>query len=185
MNSLYAFLRAQILPLEEIDNAIPRKGHIVDLGCGQGLIATYLSNKPGRNVLGVDANSKRLPANKSNNLQFKKADITTLKLKSPITIILSDVLHHLSVEKQNKLINNSYKNLKIGGLLIIKEIDTDEWLRSRLSRLWDMLIYPKDKISFRSSNELTLRLKKTGFKLTVSRPCRLFPGSTTLYICKK
>ena len=185
MTQLYNFLRKQILPIDKIDKALPTRGVILDLGCGQGLIATYIAAKKYRTVIGIDANNKRLPNSNLENLTFKNGDITKLSVSKIDGVVISDVLHHIPKIKQDALFKKIFNNLNKNGRLVIKEIDSGELIRSNLSRLWDFLLYPKDKIAYRRSSELKVFLKKIGFTVSVSRPCRLFPGSTTLYICSK
>lgn len=181
----YELLRKLILPIGEIDKAIPKRGRVLDLGCGQGLIAHSLSKQSGRQVVGIDANKSRLPKYSRKNLTFKKSDITKLSIEKINGAVLSDVLHHLPLENQNKLLEKIFKNLNKNGVLVIKEIDTSEFIRSHLSRLWDFILYPQDKIAFTNSKYLKKILTSIGFKVTISRPYRYFPGSTTLYICTK
>lgn len=182
---LYEFLRTLILPLSEIDEAIPKNGKIIDFGCGQGLISNHLSKNSGRQIIGIDFNKIRLPNSTQKNLLFRKADITKISIEKINGAVMSDVLHHLSLIDQQKLLEKIYQNLKKGGILVIKEIDTSEFIRSHLSRLWDFILYPQDKITFTSHKYLKEALAKIGFIVTITRPCRFFPGSTTLYICIK
>src|SRR5436190_15445589 len=109
---LYNFLRSWMLPLKEIDNFVPAHGNIVDLGCGQGIIATYLSRKKTRNVIGVDLDADRLPPSSQKNLRFINSDIRNYNLKNIDAIILSDVLHHINYSDQKKLFKNIAQNLK-------------------------------------------------------------------------
>lgn len=185
MKTSYEFLRKLILPIDNIDKSIPKNGKILDLGCGQGLIAFFLSKQKSRYVIGIDENYKRLPGFSKKNLTFKKADITKLELKKINGVVLSDVLHHLPIKSQQKLLKKIYKSLNKKGILVIKEIDTDEFLRSRLSRFWDFVFYPRDKIIFWKATDLKRTLEKLGFKVKITRPVRFFPGSTTLFVCKK
>lgn len=178
-------LRPLVLPLREIDNYLPKKGTFIDIGCGEGLIASHLANQVNRNVIGIDVNIKRLPKSYQKNLTFKKADITKMSFKKINGAVLSDVLHHLSPRDQHILLEKVYKSLNRKGVLVIKEIDTSEFVRSKLSRLWDFILYPKDKIAFTNHKYLKKSLEHLGLKVNISRPCRYFPGSTTLYICTK
>lgn len=182
---LYDFLRRLILPLEQIDYYLPNNGTIIDLGCGQGIICKFLAKSQKRNIVGVDSNAKILPKSEIKNLKFISADVTKYPIKKAEGVILSDVLHHIDVKYQKKLLIDISKSLKSKGVLVIKEIDSEEFVRSALSRLWDFLLYPKDKISYWSSTKLRDFLGKLGFEVKVIRASRLFPGSTTLYICNK
>lgn len=181
----YEKIRSLILPLVEIDKNLPAHGTIYDLGCGQGVIAEYLAKKKNRLVIGVDIDNKRIPANQMKNLSFINKDIRKFNINKADGVVLSDVLHHLNKIEQTKILYKVFKGLKKSGVLIIKEIDTKEFVRSRLSRLWDLILYPKDKIEFRNSDQLISELQKIGFKVKISRPTRLFPGSTTLFVCTK
>ncbi|MDP2632577.1 MAG: class I SAM-dependent methyltransferase [Candidatus Curtissbacteria bacterium] len=183
--SLYDLLRSWMLPLKEIDRLIPRKGRIVDLGCGEGVTAKYLAHIKSRTIIGVDNNKKRLQKSTLKNLQFKLADIRKYPLKKADTVIFSDVLHHLSYVDQKVLLAKVAKALKKNRLLLIKEIDTKEFVRSSLSRFWDFVFYPKDKIYYHDSEKFKTELEKLGFIVEVIRASRLFPGSTTLFVCQK
>lgn len=183
--SLYEAFRSWMLPLKEMDHIIPKEGKVVELGCGEGIIAQYLARVSTREVLGVDRNQKRLPIVKQKNLQFDCADITNYKLGRVDSIVISDVLHHLPFASQNNLLKECYKALGSKGVLVIKEINTDDKVRSRLSRFWDFVFYPLEKISFSSAKVLKSKLRKIGFEVEMKKASLLFPGSTNLYICKK
>lgn len=186
MTRLYLALRKLILPLIEIDLSLPQKGKIIDLGCGQGIIASFLALKKSRVVVGIDNDFSRLPKSTQKNLTFSRENLNTIELPKINGAVISDVLHHLEPEDQIALVKKVYQTLAKNGVLIIKEIDTGEFIRSRLSRFWDFIFYPQDKIYFNSAKNLKNFLKKAGFKsVKISRPCRFFPGSTTLFICNK
>lgn len=182
---IYDFLRSLMLPLDKIDKALPKRGKIIDLGCGEGVTAKLLAQTRTRNVIGVDNNRKRLPDSFQKNLKFILADIRNYDLKDANAVIISDVLHHLSYKDQKKLLNKIATGLKKGGIFLIKEIDTDEFLRSRLSRFWDFIFYPKDKIYYQNSKDLIKKCRALGFKVRLIRALRIFPGSTNLFICQK
>ena len=182
---LYDFLRKAILPLEEIDASLPKKGKLLDLGCGEGVISKYLAKNKKRKVIGIDSDVRRLPKYKTKYLSFKNADIRNISLKGTSGVVISDVLHHLNLKDQKTLLGRISKELKKEGVLVVKEIDKGEFVRSRLSRLWDFVLYPQDNIKYWRSNELKNFLEEIGFKVKFFRPCRLFPGSTTLFVCQK
>lgn len=174
-----------MLPLKEIDEAIPQKGKIVELGCGEGVISSYLARSKKRQILGIDLNTRRITNSRMSNLKFKVGDITNINYKPQNAYVISDVLHHIEPVKQKRLLEKISKALGKNGVLVIKEIDKDEFLRSKMSRLWDFLLYPNDKINYWSSVDLKTYLIKIGFKVCIKRPSRFFPGSTTLFICTK
>lgn len=183
--AVYVLIKRLVLPLKEIDQSLPQRGLIIDLGCGEGSIAKYLARQQQRNVVGVDLSKDRLPKTNLKNLRFECLDIINFNISGAKGIILSDVLHHLDLFKQKKLLSKIAKNLKKGSVLVIKEIDTQEFIRSKLSRFWDFIFYPQDKIYYSGSQYLKLLLENLGFRVKLIRTSRLFPGSTTLYIARK
>ena len=179
------FFRSLILPLNEIDEVLPQSGKIFDLGCGEGVISKYLAQNTKRIVIGVDSDGKRLPKSTQKNLTFKMGDIRKYNVKNADVVIISDVLHHIRFKDQEKVLKNATRGLSKGGLLVIKEIDTQEFLRSAMSRFWDFIFYPKEKIYFNNAKEFETKLTSLGFNVKVKRTTRLFPGSTTLFIARK
>lgn len=183
--SPHNFLRVLMLPLKEIDSFLPQSGKIVDLGCGEGVIAEFLASKNGRMIIGIDLDEKRLKVSTQKNLRFQVGDIRKFKLDKIDGVIISDVLHHVNFQDQRLVLKNIAKGLKKGGVLVVKEIDTGEFIRSRLSRFWDFVFYPGEKIYFNDAQKLKKLLESLGFTVSIKRPTRLFPGSTTLFVCKK
>lgn len=174
-----------MLPLKEIDSSLPKEGTIIDLGCGEGVVASYLAQNPKRTVIGVDLDKSRIQKSKLANLKFESGDIRKYNLKNAAGIVLSDVLHHVDFESQNRVLENISKSLKIGGVLVIKEIDTEDFIRGKLSRFWDFVFYPKEKVYFSRAKELSKKLKRLGFSIQIKKTTKFFPGSTTLFICTK
>lgn len=174
-----------MIPLQQIDDALPQHGLILDLGCGEGAISNFLAAKKTRNVIGIDIDKKRVQRSYQKNLKFIHGDAIKFNVKSVDGIVISDVLHHINFQDQEKLLENISRNLKKGGVVVIKEIDTGEFIRSWLSRFWDFVFYPMDKIYFSNSKDLSSKLTKLGFSVKIKRENLFFPGSTTLYICTK
>lgn len=174
-----------LVPFKQIDHLMPKEGTIIDLGCGEGFYSTYLARIKSRKVIGIDNNKKSLKTSKKSNLKFTYGDIREFFQGNLNGVLISDVLHHLSFPDQDKILHNITKSIRSGGVLIIKEIDTKEFIRSRLSRFWDFVYFPKDKIYYSNSDEMLAKLSKLDFNVKIFRPSRILPGSTTLYFAKK
>lgn len=189
-NKLSNFIRWLICPFNEMESYLPSKGVIVDIGCGEGLFSIFLKTKSkARIIYGIDLNKKKInlarwAARNIPNLKFQVQDALTFD-KKVNGIIMSDVFHHFPKEQQIKILNKMKYLLKKQGILVIKEINKDDFIRSRLSRLWDFILYPKEKINYWSREKLTDKLHKLGFKIVIKKASLLFPGSTILYICLK
>ncbi len=183
-------LRLLMLPLGKINNALSSEGVIYEIGSGTGSLAAYLAHGfPDRTVVGIDINKYKIQrAQKQFNLpqlSFKVTDALTFKYQKCDAIIFSDFLHHLPYDKQEKMLAIISKILNKNGILVVKEINKSDALRRWLSRVWDFLLYPSDKIAYRTRNDWKVLLEKFGFRVQVSDEVLWFPGSTYLFICKK
>jgi len=174
-----------MLPLEQIDKALPQNGLVLDLGCGEGVISKYLARQKKRNVIGMDLDIKRVQKSNQDNLKFMHGNVLNYNTKTASGVVISDVLHHMNFQKQDQLLKNISINFKKGGVLVVKEVDREELVRSRLTRFWDFIFYPMEKIYFSKSKDLLIKLIHLGFDVKIKKECRFFPGSTTLFVCKK
>lgn len=185
MEFIYNLIRSWILPLKDIDQIVPKNAKVLDLGCGEGVLTSYLANQPGRNIVGVDLNKNRIRKSDKKNLKFEYGDATKYPIKNVDVVIMSDSLHHMDKDSHQELLSKISQNLKKGNLLLIKDVDTSQFIRSRLTRLWDFILYPEDKVYFYNSKVLMKMLEELGFKVEIRYASKSFPGSTTLYICTK
>ena len=61
ISRLYTNLRKYILPIQKIEKYIPKKGTVLDVGCGYGLTSIYFALKSkNRKVIGLDLDKKRI-----------------------------------------------------------------------------------------------------------------------------
>lgn len=188
---IFVLLRFLMCPFIQMERYLPKQGIITDIGCGEGVFSIFLSLKSkNRKIIGVDLNRKKVSiaknaSRKLNNITFKVENAIDLKLNNLSGIVISDAFHHFSLKDQEKFLIKTKQLLKKGGILLIKEINKDDFPRAQLSRLWDLILYPFDKINYWSTESLVNRLKNLGFSIKVRRAAFFFPGSTILYICLK
>ena len=109
---------------------IPRKSKIYDIGCGYGYLS-YLLNfvSDERVITGIDYDCEKISvANncplKNEKVNFECADITKYQFEQADVFLLSDVLHYITEEKQEILIENCIKNLNDKGIIIIRDANT-------------------------------------------------------------
>ena len=58
---LFSRVRVWDAPFEQVEKLVPKKGLVLDLGCGDGFLANYLAiSGPERKVIGVDLNKDRI-----------------------------------------------------------------------------------------------------------------------------
>lgn len=174
----------------QLEQYIPKKGKILDLGCGYGILANFLAlSSSGREVMGVDTDVKKITnASKGiSNTSFKVADATKMRIKDFDVIILHDVLHHLnSYKDQEKLISDCKQMLKKNGILLIVDVDNKPFWKLILGRIADFLMYSGAPVYYRYKNEM-IKLLKQYFKtynINIDY-LRNNPFPQVVYICKK
>lgn len=143
---IFSRIRVWDAPFEIVEKLVPKKGLILDLGCGDGLLANYLAiSGPERRIVGVDLNKERIKyAQKGlKNTRFIHEDALKEKTLLPDVILMSHVLHHLrSLQEQEKLIKDSVAKLTKGGKLIILEIKPSFSFEYLITIFTDYLIFP-------------------------------------------
>jgi 2-polyprenyl-3-methyl-5-hydroxy-6-metoxy-1,4-benzoquinol methylase len=99
--------------------------YVLDMGCGSGLIASFIAKNENVKVLAVDANEKAISFAKSkfkmSNLEFRCVLLDELYLQedSIDKIIFLEVIEHLSENQSDNIFNFFYQLLKTGGKLVI------------------------------------------------------------------
>ena len=187
----YMPLRWVINPFTKIAQNMPKEGTIVDLGCGEGVLATLLAlHSKNRQVIGIDNDRYKIKlgkliSRKIPNLTFKLQNLVTSKLTKANGFVLTDFLHHTPYNQHEKILRKIANATRKGGVVIIKEVDSGEYFRSKMAKFWDFFFYPKEKTYYWDLKKLSKLLEKLGFKVKVRRETRYFPSSTTLFICHK
>jgi SAM-dependent methyltransferase len=96
---------------------------ILDAGCGSGIILKYLVNKnhPVKNIIGIDNSNEMLALARKNapGIKILKSDITKSELKDKFDLIIcNQVMHYLDDKDFRKALNNFYRLLNPGGILL-------------------------------------------------------------------
>ena len=106
---------------------LPRKGDILDLGCGYGYISYMLMLNSGERIItGVDYDSNKINVAKhgylkNDNISFIEADVTKYQVTPQDAFLFGDVLYYLTYDKQKSLLQTCIRNLKPGGMILIRE----------------------------------------------------------------
>lgn len=157
--SLFARLKFYFAPLVKIEALVPKKGLIVDLGCGYGLFSHYIGvAEPKRRVLGFDLDKEKVKYGDRGypNVTCRYGDITKVEIPQADCIIFTHVLHHLtSYESQKELLLTCKDKLREGGLLIVTDVGERPLWKHFLCYLADRILYPKDKLHYRTVKEMS------------------------------
>jgi len=124
---------------------LPREGEILDLGCGYGFISYMLAfTSEHRYITGVDHDAEKIRIaehayNVNNHITFACADVCEYNIQEHDGFLLSDVLHYLPPQKQQSLLRRCFENLNPGGVVLIREANSDLVQRHGRSRITEFL----------------------------------------------
>jgi short-subunit dehydrogenase/uncharacterized protein YbjT (DUF2867 family)/predicted RNA methylase len=187
-----ALLKSSLVPLKDFDSVLPKNGVILDLGCGEGILANLVAKlRPNCTVIGIDRDESRLNfanINAEPNSKFFYGDILSLdrKYKNVTAVILNDVVHHQDYPFHQKLLLSTLKSLKANGVLLLKEVDQKDKADLFMTSFFDKRIYPNDKLSFRTKDEWRDILSRLGVtSVTIKKLSHPWPASRTLICAHK
>ncbi len=136
------------LIMNVLEEHLPERGSMLDIGCGYGIISHLLSaGHPGRSLIGVDISSHRIEIARRSiahkkNMHFHAADIREFQLPHCNAIIMIDILYMLKYQEQEQLLYKCHQNLEDNGTMIIKD--------TRKSRSWKYAYtYTEEKLKAR------------------------------------
>jgi uncharacterized protein len=164
-----------------INNIVPRKAEIVDIGCGYGAISYMLSfTSEERNLLGIDYDSDKIELannciSRNERISFVAADAVTYNYPRADVFLLSDVLHYMPAESQEKLLASCSAQLNPGGIIIIRDADKDlekRHFRTRYTEFFSTRFgYNKSlnkKLFFFSGKKINEFAERNGLSVDVS-----------------
>jgi len=135
---------------DHISSFLPEKGLVLDIGCGYGHFCVYLSlAKPLLQILGCDIDEKKISIaktidlNKQNQYDFLCGNIVSLNPLQNLkfdSIVILDVLYLVPVQFQKEILKWVSSHLKSKGVLIIKTIDTEKGIRSKLAIIQEYIM---------------------------------------------
>ena len=139
------------------NDLIPKEAVITDIGCGYGYLDFMLSLcSKKRIVTGIDYDEEKITvarncAIKSDNQQFIAGDALKVDFQKSDVFILNDVLHYMPKNMQKQLLVKCFKHLNTGGMLIVRDGDTDKKSRQKgtwLTELFSTKIVKFNKTQF-------------------------------------
>ncbi|MDP3966175.1 MAG: class I SAM-dependent methyltransferase [archaeon] len=121
--------RETIFFLKKIVEKLPKRGKVLDLGCGTGYPATKFFSDKGYDVMGVDLSSEMLKIAKEvvPSGKFIKKDMTKINFpKDSFDIIVSfAAILHVPKKQQKGLFKKMYKILKPNGRVLVSITNVD------------------------------------------------------------
>jgi 2-polyprenyl-3-methyl-5-hydroxy-6-metoxy-1,4-benzoquinol methylase len=190
----YAAAKMWLLPFEQLTSYLPSAGAILDVGCGFGYVANYLSlANPHRTVIGTDPSEDRIrvasgTVGTRSNVEFLAVDCRDLRRGGFSGVVITDVLHHAPYDQQLAILRDVYGKLAPGGTLVMRETAKKFRIRYFLfNYLLEQALYAgQEKARFRRTAEWQRMLEEVGFRvLHVIPNGPLFPYTTSLFVSTK
>ena len=192
--ALYTRIKLILLPLEDIAERLPKKGLVLDMGCGFGYVANYLNlDSPERVIVANDPAASRIATaqrtvGSRRNIEFHAIDSRDIERSDFDGANVIDVLHHVPYDQQQSLIDDLYRKLKPGGVLVFRETDQRPAVRYYVFNCaLEWLLYAgQEKTRFRPLRAWAAMLEQSGFVIDHVVPnAWWFPYTTCLFLCRK
>jgi 2-polyprenyl-3-methyl-5-hydroxy-6-metoxy-1,4-benzoquinol methylase len=190
--SFYLRTRWRLCPFEVVESYVPRKGRILDFGCGYGMLSNFLGLKsPERQVLGIDLNKARIEVAKRSSkghpeVCFQLGDVRDFQGIPFDAVVVTDVLHHIDEANVRVLLRIIRSCLSDHGTLVVLDVDRSPFRKFYTTYLIDRLLNPSRALHHRSRDLLIHLLDQTGFRVHRTLPAdRGLPLSDVIYLCKK
>lgn len=136
------------------------RAHILDLGCGQGLLTAWLraaahchergiwprgwpAPPRARTIRGMELSAREVARARcalGAECEVEQADIRGTAFGRADAVVLLDVLHYMSPESQRDVLERVRAALPQHGLLLLRVGDAEGGVRFRLSRWGDQLV---------------------------------------------
>lgn len=125
-------IRWMSAPLTEVESLIPRRGRILDFGCGHGLLSLAAARKaPDRVVHGVDVDEAKIDAARQAAVAADVGEAVTFEVvehgwcpapSSFDVVVVTDVLYLLGTEAALHVLGALAGAVRPGGRLLVKEM---------------------------------------------------------------
>ena len=123
---------------------IPPQARLLDLGCGQGVLAALLAaaGRDDQRYTGVDLMARDIERARHAcpDAQFVAGDIRTTGFGPADVVVILDVLHYVDYEAQADVLRRVRAALAGGGVLLLRVADASPGLRFRFTVAVDRLV---------------------------------------------
>ena len=146
---MHVGIRWRSCPFEDVAQAVPKEGRVLEIGCGHGLFSVYLAvSDARRSVTGIDVDERKVAvarrvakraAASGASLQFQLSAPGQLPAGVWDAIAIVDVLYLLDRDAQEELLRLAASRLRPGGALVVKEMDVSPRWKFLWARAQELL----------------------------------------------
>jgi 2-polyprenyl-3-methyl-5-hydroxy-6-metoxy-1,4-benzoquinol methylase len=177
--------RFRTCPVALIDAEVPRRGRVLEVGCGHGLVSAYMAlSSPERSVTGIDIDARKIAVathaashvdHSSTHLEFDQVAAGEMPDGRWDAIVIVDVLYLLDRPAEFALLDDCVGRLADDGVLVLKETDVVPRWKHRLARAQEVVatkilrITAGSSLSFTPIADIVEHLEKRGLSVTARR----------------
>jgi len=189
---------------------LPQQGHLVDVGCGQGLLLALVAQAreavlagdwpagwppapAGLTLTGIELRP-RVAAFARDALgeaaTIETGDVCQLPIGPADVITVFDVLHLIDDERQESLVRRLAGALRSGGAILVREADAAGGWRFQVVRLGNRLTAlaqrrPRARLAFRTTAEWSALLAANGLDVQVAQMSAGTPFANVLLVARR
>ena len=188
---------------------IPNRTRLLDLGCGQGLLAAWLLAAPRvwdqgawpamwpapptsvrvRGIELMSADVRRAQAALGSKAQIECADIREARFGEADVVVILDVLHYMDYAAQDSVLMRARAALEPGGVLLLRVGNAAAGLRFRISQWVDRVVtvargHRPGPLYCRSLDEWRSALERLGFEVEGHPMSAGTPFANVLLVCR-
>lgn len=192
---LHIFVRYLSCPVRQMERHVPRRGTILEIGCGHGLFTHILSlTSEERNIYGIDIAEEKISVaapTGGEGVRFKKTDYFGMEVEGLDAVVLADVLYLLPRRDQERMLRKIYGDLSPGGCLVVKTTDRRPRWKYALAAVQEFISVKVVKITagagidFAGAERLKEILEETGFEVRFVPLHRGYLHPHCLLVCAK
>ena len=181
---------------EYYNELIGERKNITDIGCGYGYLSLYLHYKnENRKITAIDYDEEKIQIaansfDKNENLHFVFSDILNFRIEKQDVIFLNDVLHYLSKENQEIVLEKCTAALNENGIIFIRDGITDLAQRHKatvLTEFFSAKIFrfnkKENEFDFISVEQIKKYAKKNNFSFEMKEQSKT--TSNVLFVLRK
>jgi len=184
---LHTAIRWWTAPFEALETEVPRSGKILEVGCGHGMLATFLAlSSVDRTVVGVDIDAQKIELAQESVRHLRQGEATVSFEHRPSgeiltidggwdAIVFADVLYLIAPEDRSRLLSDCIAALAPGGRLIVKEVNTEPRIKAFVAQFQEFLatkvlrITDGDALDFPSAADIKELMVAGGLTTRVGR----------------
>lgn len=187
---LGVLLKQSLYPRDLLVRVLDGSRLVLDLGCGEGLLTNLLGRAlPRTQFRGVDLDVRKIEVGHCaawDNVRFRVGNLFSVQEIGASAVIFNDVLHHLPEPEQESAFALAQRVLDDEGILVLKEVDSEDRLDCAHTTFWDRRLYPGTPLNFRSTAAWHAIAHRNGFRvLEVRRVTHPWIASRTILVLTK